>query len=76
MNIPTARMEGKEKTNFEKWLSYLGVPIAAIVFALLFTMRTPTELTLQGKSAIAVFWQCLCCGYRKLFRRLFHPSLQ
>ncbi|MDI6603972.1 MAG: DASS family sodium-coupled anion symporter [Thermoanaerobacteraceae bacterium] len=55
MNISTAGMEGREKTSFEKWFSYLGVPVAAIVFALLFTMKTPPGLTLQGKSAIAVF---------------------
>lgn len=41
--------------SFEQWMKITGITIALIVFALLYTMPTPIQMTIQGKATIAVF---------------------
>lgn len=44
-----------EKTVFEKWMKYLGIPLALLVFGLFYSMATPNGLTVQGKIAAGIF---------------------
>ena len=46
----------KEKTLSDKWLQVAGLPLALIIFMIVFTMPTPAGLLLQGKAAMAVFF--------------------
>ena len=45
----------KKKLAFEQWMKIAGLAVALLVFAAIFTMPTPVALTLQGKSALAIF---------------------
>ena len=45
----------KKKLAFEQWMKIAGIAVALLVFAAIFTMPTPAALTLQGKSALAIF---------------------
>ncbi|NLI12746.1 MAG: DASS family sodium-coupled anion symporter [Peptococcaceae bacterium] len=44
-----------EKTAFERWMKYLGIPVALAVFGLLYSVPTPAGLTVQGMTATGVF---------------------
>jgi anion transporter len=48
-----------EKTLFERWMQYLGFPVALVVFGLLYTLPTPDGLTAQSKIAAGVFFGAL-----------------
>ncbi len=43
------------KSQSEKIMFYLGLPIALIVFAIIFTIPTPAGLSFSGKISLAVF---------------------
>ena len=43
------------RISFEGWMKIAGIGAALLVFAILYTMPTPTAMTGQGKSALAVF---------------------
>ena len=45
----------KKKLAFEQWMKIAGLAVALLVFAAIYTMPTPVALTLQGKSALAIF---------------------
>ena len=45
----------KKKLTFEQWMKIAGLAVALLVFAAIYTMPTPVALTLQGKSALAIF---------------------
>lgn len=45
----------KKSTTSEKWMKYLGLPIAIIVFLYLYYMPTPEGLSQAGQSVIASF---------------------
>ncbi len=45
----------KKKSQSEKMMFYLGLPLALIIFAVIFTMPTPAGLTYSGKVSLAVF---------------------
>lgn len=45
----------KKSTPVERWMKYLGLPVALIVFCLLYFMKTPGGLTAAGQSIIASF---------------------
>jgi len=45
----------KKSSPNEKWLKYLGVPIAIVVFLFLYYMPTPSGLTAAGQAVIASF---------------------
>lgn len=40
---------------FQRWMDYLGIPVAVAVFLALYLMPTPSGLSSQGQTAIAVF---------------------
>lgn len=48
-------VQAKKNSNFEKWMKITGIFIALLVFAILYNMSTPVKMTVQGKSALAVF---------------------
>lgn len=43
------------KSKFEIWMKITGIPLALVVFGLLFSMKTPVEVAVQAKMALAVF---------------------
>lgn len=45
----------KKSTAVERWMKYLGLPAAIIVFSLLYFMKTPEGLTAAGQAIIASF---------------------
>lgn len=45
----------KKKSQSEKMMFYLGLPLALIIFAIIFTLPTPAGLTYSGKVSLAVF---------------------
>lgn len=56
---PKNLLAQRNKSPSEKWLTYLGLPLAIIVFTLLYTMPAPAGVTMQGKAAAAVFFLAL-----------------
>ncbi len=53
MSIPS---DARNRSRVEQILSWIGLPLALIVFAILIMMPTPPGLTVQGQRALAVFW--------------------
>lgn len=45
----------KTKSRFELWMQYLGLPLALLVYAFMYTMPTPEGLTVQGQISLAIF---------------------
>lgn len=45
----------QNKSVFELWLQYLGLPLALLTYAVCYTMPTPEGLTVQGQISLAVF---------------------
>ena len=46
---------GKKKLSFEQWMKIAGILVSLVVFAAIFTMPTPVQMTVQAKSSLAVF---------------------
>lgn len=44
-----------EKITFESWMKITGIFVSLLVFALLYTMNTPVQMTMQGKASLACF---------------------
>lgn len=55
MQISTELSGGGTKPGLEKWMKIAGITVALVVFALIYTMPTPIQMTVQGKAALAVF---------------------
>lgn len=52
----TSKVSKSSSTNQKRdWMKILGIPVALVVFGLLFTMTTPVGMTFQGKAALATF---------------------
>jgi len=45
----------KKKLSFEQWMKIAGIAVSLLVFAGIFTMPTPVQMTVQAKSSLAVF---------------------
>ncbi len=45
----------KKKLTFEQWMKIAGIAVSLLIFAAIYTMPTPVQLTMQGKSALAIF---------------------
>ena len=45
----------KKKLALEQWMKIAGIAVDLLVFAANYTMPPPVALTLQGKSALAIF---------------------
>lgn len=54
-----AGQQPAKASSFQRWLDYLGIPVAVAVFLALFLMPTPNGLSSQGQTAIAVFMSAL-----------------
>lgn len=44
-----------KKLTFENWMKIAGIFVSLLVFALLYTMKTPVQMTMQGKAALSCF---------------------
>jgi len=55
MEVSSGLKKKKMKLSFEEWMKIMGIAVALIVFALIFTMDTPVQMTLQGQASLAVF---------------------
>ena len=55
LNPQVKAKKTKKKFDFEKWMKITGIFVSLLVFALLYTMPTPVHMTMQGKSALAIF---------------------
>ncbi len=44
-----------KKLTFEQWMKIAGIAVSLFIFAAIYTMPTPVQMTVQGKSALAVF---------------------
>jgi solute carrier family 13 (sodium-dependent dicarboxylate transporter), member 2/3/5 len=47
--------ESKKSSTGKRWSEYLGIPLAIVVFAVLYFMPTPAGLTLAGQYSLACF---------------------
>lgn len=47
------------KSPFERWLQYLGFPLALAVYGIIYSVPTPEALTVRGKLSLAVFFMAL-----------------
>ena len=45
----------KKNLTFEQWMKIAGIAVSLLIFAIIYTMPTPVQLTMQGKSSLAVF---------------------
>jgi solute carrier family 13 (sodium-dependent dicarboxylate transporter), member 2/3/5 len=54
-----AAEQAKPAMSFQRWMDYLGIPVAVAVFLALYLMPTPSGLSLQGQSALAIFMMAL-----------------
>lgn len=55
MEVSSGMGKEMKKITFDRWMKITGITIALLVFALIYTMDTPVQMTLQGKSSLAVF---------------------
>lgn len=55
MTVSSGVGKRTKKISFDKGMKITGITIALLVFALIYTMETPVQMTLQGKSSLAVF---------------------
>jgi hypothetical protein len=53
--IPT-----KKSTPTERWMKYLGFPVAIVLFIWLYYMPAPAGLSSSGQAVIASFYICAC----------------
>ena len=58
MSAPAA-VQPKQASSFQRWLDLLGIPVAVAVFVALYLMPTPSGLSSQGQTALAVFMTAL-----------------
>ena len=49
-------VDNSKKISFNDWMKIAGILVSLVIFAALYTMPTPTALTLQGKTVLAVFF--------------------
>lgn len=49
-----------EKITFESWMKITGIFVSLLVFALLYTMNTPVQMTMQGKASLGMLWHGIC----------------
>ena len=47
--------KAKKKFDLEKWMKIAGIFVSLLVFAILYTMPTPVQMTGQGQAVLAVF---------------------
>lgn len=55
---PTVKVK-KVKSPFELKMQFFGLPIALLIFALIYTMQTPVGLSYGGKMALGIFLTAL-----------------
>lgn len=58
-SLPPAPLAPKSSLTIQRWMDYLGIPIAVVVFLVLSLMPTPTGLSASGQGALAVFMMAL-----------------
>ena len=49
----------KPPMTFQRWMDLLGIPVAVAVFLSLFLMPTPSGLSANGQSSLAIFMMAL-----------------
>ena len=54
-----AQVAAKPASSFQRWLDLLGIPAAVLVFCAPYLMPTPSGLSLQGQTALAIFLMAL-----------------
>jgi anion transporter len=54
--MPALEIVKKKDSALEKWMKISGIAVALIVFAAIYTMPTPVEMTMQTKASLAVFF--------------------
>ena len=55
MEVSSGVKKEKRRLSFEEWMKIMGIAVALLVFALIYTMDTPIQMTLQGKASLSVF---------------------
>lgn len=55
MEVSSGMGNKVKKITFDRWMKITGITISLLAFALIYTMDTPVQMTLQGKSSLAVF---------------------
>ncbi len=55
----TTEAQPKQASSFQRWLDFLGIPVAVLVFVALYLVPTPSGLSSQGQTALAVFMTAL-----------------
>ena len=58
MAVTTAEAP-KSSMTFQRWMDFLGIPVAVAVFLALYLMPTPSGLSTNGQTALAIFMMAL-----------------
>lgn len=45
----------KKRLTLEQWMKIAGIAVSLLIFAAIYTMPTPIQMTMQGKASLAVF---------------------
>lgn len=51
--------QSKQASSFQRWLDFLGIPVAVAVFVCIYLAPTPSGLSMEGQMALAVFLTAL-----------------
>lgn len=52
-------VKSKPTPSLQRWMDFLGIPVAVLVFCVITLMPTPSGLSMQGKMALAIFLMAL-----------------
>lgn len=59
MNVATVAAQPKPAMTFQRWMDFLGIPVAVAVFLALYLMPTPSGLSTNARAALAIFLMAL-----------------
>jgi di/tricarboxylate transporter len=74
MTTLTETAKPKPAVMFRRWMEVVGIPLAALVFAALYLMPTPSGLSTSGQMSLAIFMMALVLWVTQAIPTYAHRS--